>query len=127
MSSGPFTPSVYESNNGLFFPIRIQPETLTLTLNTVANAAPANSPGVGLPSAVVSKGRRAFGLNARLVRIRTPATGGDANYVPRGIIALPVLQASVFAGYGKNQTGTYEINGTAIPVQFVGKTPETLN
>lgn len=126
MSSGGFTISVYESSTGLFFPITIQPETLTLTLNSVANAAPANTPGVGLPSAVVSKGRRSFGVNARLVRVRTPNTGGDPNYVPLGIIALPVLQAATFAAYGKGQTGTYEINGNAIAVQFVGKTPETV-
>jgi hypothetical protein len=127
MSAGGFVTAVYESNQALFFPIRIQPETLTLTLNSVVNAAPANAPGVGFPSAVVSKGRRSFGLNARLVRVRTPNTGGDPNYVPLGIIALPVLQAATFASYGKGQTGTYEINGASVPVQFVGKTPETLN
>lgn len=126
MSSGGFSTSVYESNSGLFFPIRIQPETLTLTLNSQANAAPANTPGAGLPSAVISRGRRSFGVNARLVRVRTPATGGDPNYVPLGIISLPVLQASVYAAYGKGQTGTYEINGSSIAVQFVGKTPETI-
>lgn len=126
MSSGGFITSVYETGTGAFHPIRIQPETLTLTLNGQANAAPANPAGAGLPSAVVSKGRRSLGINARLVRIRTPNTGGDPNYVPLGVISLPVLQAAVFAAYSKGQTGTYEINGNSVAVQFVGKTPETI-
>lgn len=126
MSSGAFLNTVYESGSGLFFPITIQPETLTLTLAGTANTAPANAPGAGLPSAQVSKGRRATGVNARLVRVRTPATGGDANYIPNGVLTLPVLQAATFAAYGKSQTGTYTINGASIAVEYVGKTPETI-
>lgn len=125
MSAGPRTNTVYESGSGLFFPISIQPETLTLTLNNVPNAAPANSPGAGLPSATVSRGRRANGVNARLVRIKftgTPPTGYKAD----SPIALPVLQAATYASYGKGQTGTYNLNGTDFNVEYVGKTPETV-
>ena len=126
MSAGGFVDAVYESNNGVFFPIKVQPETLTLTLDSQVNVSATGTPGIDVPSAQVSKGRSSKGVNCRLVRIRTPATGGDANYVPRGIIALPVFTPAIFALYRRTQTGTYEINGTNIAVQFVGKTAETI-
>lgn len=125
MSAGSPINTVYESNASLIFPITIQPETETLTLNSVANAAPASTPGAGLPSAKVSGGRRAIGVNARLVRVRFTTTTPDG-YKMGGIITLPVLQPSVFNGYGKGQTGTYTLNATAYDVEFVGKTPETV-
>lgn len=125
MSAGPRTNTVYESGGGLFFPISIQPETLTLTLNSVVNAAPANPAGAGLPSATVSRGRRANGVNARLVRIKFTGTP-PAGYKADSPIALPVLQAAAYAAYGKGQTGTYNLNGTDFAVEFVGKTPETV-
>lgn len=126
MSAGVFIDAAYESNDGRFYPMKIQPETITLTLNSIVNASATGPADPTLPSAVVSKGRRSRGVNCRLVRIRTPALGGDANYVPRGIIALPVFLPSVFSQYGRTQVGTYEINGVDIPVQFVGKTPEAI-
>ena len=126
MSSGAFIDTVYESRAGLFFPMRVQPETLTLTLNSVVNDAPTGTAGLGLPSASVSRGRKSNGVNARLVRIRTPNTGGDPNYVPLGVIALPVPDPVSFDAFGKGQTGTYSINGSDIAVEFVGKTPETI-
>ena len=125
MSAGSPINTVYESGAGLFFPISIQPETLTLTLGGVANAAPANPAGAGLPSASVSRGRRANGVNARLVRFKFGATV-PPGYKADSPIGLPVLQAAVFAGYGKGQTGTYTLNGTDYPIEYAGKTPETV-
>ena len=125
MSAGARESVTYESGSGLFFPISIQPETQTFTLNGVANTAPANPPGAGLPSATVSRGRRANGVNARLVRFKfdgTPPPG----YKPDSPIALPVLQAATYTAYGRSQTGTYTLNGTAYNVIYVGKTPETV-
>lgn len=125
MSAGARTNTVYESGAGLFFPISIQPETLTFTLNGASNTAPANTPGAGLPSATVSRGRRANGVNARLVRFKFSGTT-PPGYKPDSPIAIPVLQASVFAAYGKGQSGTYNLNGTDYAVEYVGKTPETV-
>lgn len=125
MSAGVRLNTVYESGAGLFFPISIQPETLTVTLNTVANTAPANPAGAGLPSATVSRGRRANGVNTRLVRFKFTGTP-PAGYKPDSPIAVPVLQASVFAAYGKSQTGTYTLNGTDYAIAYVGKTAETV-
>lgn len=126
MSAGATILSVYDSDGGNSFNIRVQPETLTLTLATVANAAGTGTPAAGLPSAKVSGGRRSIGVNARLIRVRFTGTL-PPGYKMDGIIALPVLQQSVFNGYAKGQTGTYTLNTTNYDVIAVGKTPETIN
>lgn len=126
MSAGQLIDVSYESNTGLFFPLKIQPETESLTLNGVANAAPANTSGVGLPSASVGSGRRSKGVNCRLVRIRFSGATQPPGYLLNGTTTLPVLQAATFNSYGRNQTGTYTLNGTAYDVTFVGKTAESV-
>lgn len=126
MSAGAFLNTGYETNIGVIHPIKIQPETLTLTLNSVANEAPTTPIALSVPSAKVSGSRRAIGVNARLVRIRITATTPPPGYVVGGVITLPVLTQVAFAAYGKGTTGTYTLNGTAYAVEFVGKTPETI-
>ena len=116
----------YENQLGVIHPIRVQPETLTLTLDGVANAAPTGSIAVGVPSAKVSGSRRAIGVNARLVRFRITDATPPPGYAANSIISLPVLTISAFQSYGKAQTGTYTLNGTDYAVAFVGKTPETI-
>lgn len=126
MSQGNFITSVYETNSADLFSVSIQPETLTLTLNTVANTAPTGTPPTGMPSAKVSGGRAAIGVNCRKVRFKF--TGSlPPGYSANRILTVPVLQQSVFNGYGRGQTGTYTLEGTAYDVAFVGKSGETIN
>lgn len=126
MSAGDFLDAFYQTDNGDIVPIRIQPETASLTLNAVANAAATGPASPGFPSAKVSGGRREFGINARLVRVRFTGTLPPGYSGGKSIITLPVLAQSVWAGYSKGQTGTYTLNGTAYDVAFVGKTGETV-
>lgn len=126
MSAGDFTDAFYQTDAGKITTIRIQPETLTLTLNAVANASAAGPPEAGLPSAKVSGGRREFGINARLIRVRFTGTLPPGYSGGKSILTLPVMSQTVFAGYSKGQTGTYTLNGTAYDVVFVGKTGETV-
>jgi len=126
MSAGPFETVAYSTDTGAIYPIKIQPETMTLSIDGTANAAPAGPIQGNLPSAQVSKGRRAHGINARLVRFRF--TGAvPPGYKPDGVISLPVLSQATYAGWGKGQTGTYSIQGTDYAIAFVGKTPEKIN
>lgn len=126
MSAGNFaTDGKYETDTGVVHPIRYQPETTSLSLNTVPNAAPAGAVGANLPSARVGSGRRSFGINARLVRFRFTGTL-PPGYSMNGILTLPVLTPAAFNSYGKSQTGTYTLNGTDYDIAFVGKTPETI-
>lgn len=119
MSSGPFQRTFYELNNGEIAAIRVQPETLALTLGGTANAAPAGPASVP-SSAVVSRGRRSRGINARLVRIvfDTPPAGYKAD----SVITLPWLQDTSFDNLEPNDTGTYL--GSA--VTLIGKTAEAV-
>lgn len=122
MSAGAFQLSVYQlDNTANAASIRVQPETLALTLGGVANAPPAgaaNVPG----SAKVSGGARSIGINARMVRITfgaTPPTGYSAN----STIALPWLVPATFnALAGAGVTGTY----LGAAVTLVGKSPERI-
>ena len=127
MSAGDFlTNAVYETNDGNLVSIRIQPETLTLTLNTVANSQLAGPIDPSYPSAKVSGGRRTLGINARKVRVKFTGALPPGYSGGKDTISLPVLTLAVFTGYGKGQTGTYTLNGTDYDVEFVGKTPEAI-
>lgn len=106
MSAGAFIISTYETDGGTFMPIRVQPETLTLTIEGTANAAPANPSSSVHGSARVGGGKRQLGVKARYVRISfgaTPPTG----YKPNSSLTLPILQRSVWQGISKGNTGTY--------------------
>lgn len=121
MSAGAFESSRYEDDNLNIRRIRVQPETLLLTINGTANSAPAGAVDSGYASAQVSQGRRSLGCNARLVRVRfsgTPPTG----YKPDSVITLPWLQQSSYAALNPGQTGTY----LETAIVLVGKTAEII-
>ena len=121
MSNGPFTFTNYEKNDGIIVAIRVQPETLALTLNAVANDAPAGSPASGYPSAQTSQSRRAIGINARRVTcVYTSAASGD---LPGLRVTLPWLQLATFNALPTNATGTY----LGEPVRLANTLGEEIN
>ena len=121
MSSGAFTDSFYESNElGTIHPIRVQAETLALTLGGQANAAPAGTSAIG-PSAQVSRGKRSIGINARTVTVEL--TAALAGYLAGSKITLPWMDPDTFAAITpKVTTGTY----LSTACKVVGKSPETV-
>jgi hypothetical protein len=121
MSQGAFIIVNYESNKlGTIHPIRIQPETQTLTIGSTSNTAPAGT--AVLPSAQVSQGKRKKGLNARSVTFKFAPGDAPTGYKEESPITLPWLQDNVaFNGAFAGQTGTYQ--GVAISV--VGISNET--
>lgn len=121
MSAGRFnTLAIYETDNLETAGITVQPETLLLTLGGATNESPP--PPASLPSsAVVSRGRRAKGINARLVRIAWTGAA-PIGYDDRGIIALPWLAKATFDALPNRATGTYL--GSAC--RLVGKTSEDI-
>lgn len=123
MSAGPFQTVGYETNDGNVVPIRIQPETLALTLAATANAAPAGAILAGWPSAQVGQGKRSLGINARTVTFRFTDGNAPAGYKNLSPITLPVLQDGVWAAYKKGDLGTYQ----GAPIEFVGKNNEKIN
>lgn len=121
MSSGAFVDSFYLSNElTTTHPIRVQPETIALTLGGQANTAPSGTGAIG-PSAQVSRGKRSIGINARTVTIEL--TASLAGYLPGSKITLPWLDPDTFADITpKVTTGTY----LSTACKVVGKSPETV-
>lgn len=121
MSNGSFTSSRYLSTKtGLIHPIRVQPETLTLVVNGVTNAAPAGA--IANPiSAQVSQGKRSLGLNARTVTVKFPAPG-TSGYKADSPISLPWLNGdTAFNAFAKGQAVTYQ----GLTGEVVGTSAET--
>jgi len=121
MSQGSFQIVNYGSDKlSTVHPIRIQPETLTLTIGGISNAAPAGT--AVLPSAQVSQGKRKKGLNARTVTFKFTPGSQLAGYKPESPITLPWLQNNAtFNGAFAGQTGSYQ----GADVVVVGTANET--
>jgi hypothetical protein len=125
MSAGQFVtvgyPASYDSNQ--IHPIRVQPETLALAVTiastNVVNAA--SSSGINTPiSAVVSRGRRSKGLNARLIRVRFTSVLPEG-YLANSVISLPALNPTLLLA-PTGATGTY----LGEDIEVIGTSPETV-
>lgn len=127
MSAGAYVNGIYVTDQNIAVNISVQPETKSLTLNSIANADGVGPIQAGLPSAKVSGGKRDIGINARKVRIAFTGAVPDGYIGTNGILTLPVLTKTSWDAYEKQTTGTYTLNAVAYPVEFVGKTPETIN
>lgn len=121
MSAGVFETHLYSSNEtGTLHPIRIQPETLSLSLGGTANAAATGT--AILPSAQVSKGKRSIGINARTVTVKFSAANAPEGYKADSPITVPWLQNNAaFTGAVPKVTVVTYLGATAI---LVGKSPE---
>lgn len=124
MSTGAFVESRYQNGlDGGIHPIRVQPETLTLNIGGVANAAPAGPVDNALRAFSGSRRRRGA-VNARKVGLLITASGANG-YEEGSTVYVPVLVAANLASYliPANQTGTY--NGATVRV--IGSSPERIN
>lgn len=121
MSQGAFVRSRYESDAGTVHPIRVQPETIAMTLGGTANGVPAGAVNSGI-SARVSGGRRQLGLTARKVTIAFVAGDVPEGYLEGSTISLPWLNPATFGALGAGATGIYQ--GSA--VELVGKSAESI-
>jgi hypothetical protein len=119
MSSGAFQTATYQSDANTVHRIRVQPETLALTL-----AGAANNPIVGTidsPFAAQSgTSRRSYGLHARLVRFKFLEGSVPAGYLPQSTLQLPWLDRTTFNAIQAGQQGTY-LGST---IEVIGKSPE---
>ena len=120
MSNGPFTLTFYGTDAAPVATIRVQPETLALTIGTTPNAAVTGPSTPGLPSAQSSQSRNAIGINAR--RVRCVYEAGASAGLPGLSITLPWLDPATFATISEGSSGTY--NGE--PVQLRRKLNERI-
>lgn len=105
MSSGAFSASKYETEQGNIVPIKVQPETEALVIGGVTNNPPAGSLTTGFPSAKVSGSNRTIGINARTVTIRL--TASLSGYKDDSPLTIPCLTPTFFAACQFGATGTY--------------------
>lgn len=121
MSAGAFTNSRYTADDGTIYPIRVQPETLALTLGGTANTAPTGAV-TGKIRARTSGGRRRYGVHARKVAIRFTGAVPDG-YAANSIITLPILQPALYnALVSGGTTGTYLGNAVEVVYKTAEKT-----
>lgn len=119
MSSGGFVNANYQSDVGTTHRVKVQPETLELSIDGVANDPTLNQ--VDSPfSARVSGSRRGYGLYARTVTVRFLEGDAPVGYEDEGIITLPWLDPGTFAGILPGKSGQY-LEST---VEVVGKRAE---
>lgn len=127
MSAGAFVRSRYVATYDVdqVHPIKVQPETLQLSL-TLTGGAETNTPPAGATattspiSARVSGGKRTLGLIARKISFRftgAPPTG----YLANQTLTVPMINPN-FSTAAAGTTGTYL--GVAIAV--VGISPEVV-
>lgn len=122
MSAGAFDIVRYETDLGNIVPIRLQPETLQATFNSVLNAAGgtgATTFSPGFPSAMVSKSRRGLGIHCRTVNVRITA-GLPSGYLNNQTYRIPCPNKTVFNGVVRGQTAGY-LGGTGIVVSTSGE------
>ena len=120
MSSGPFVRSFYSTDLLNVVRIRVQPETIALVLDSVANAAPAGPASPGFPSAKVSLNNAEIGINPRNVTIAY--TAGATAGLEGLTVPLPWLVKSTFDALPDGATGTYQ----GEPVELVSKSNERI-
>lgn len=119
MSAGSFSRAKYELDGGTIVPIRVQPETISLTDGTNANDEPAGSVTLDV-TAYARKGNRQYGIGARCITIAwsaAPPTGYEDE-----LLQIPVLTPATFAAYAVGDTVTY----LATAAEIVSKKNEVL-
>jgi hypothetical protein len=124
MSTGSFVDSIYQSNKPAdnLHPIRVQPETLTLTLGGQANTAPAG-PATSELRAFSSTRKRRGAVNARKVGLEITAAGPN-DYLVGSTLYVPWLDPATFydVTLEDDVTGTY--NGASVRV--IGSSEEKI-
>lgn len=117
MSAGTFQYSRYERNDGAIQRIRIQPETLGLTIATVANDPPTAA--IDTAATVYARGsRRRFGVTARKISVLFTGTLPDG--YSGDPVEVPILTPAFFNTITAGATGTY----LTVPIEVLSVTAE---
>lgn len=107
MSAGKFVKVGYTSEAGGTHFIKVQPETVNLSIAGVLNSASATVPD-STPSVRVGGSRRRRGtLYSRMVTIQFDVGAAPAGYIPEGRVSLPWLDRNSFAALKTNDTVQY--------------------
>lgn len=119
MSAGAFQYSRYVDDDGNDWRIRVQPETLALTIAGTANAG---GTGTGATNGTVrtSQSRRGFGVKPRTVSFKFTGTI-PTGYKGDPISNIPLLQEAIYNAATPLATGTY----LGSPIEILSRSPES--
>lgn len=120
MSSGAFSRTKYQADNGDIYAIRVQPETLAANFGS-ANAAPAGA--VDRQGRAKARGSsRELGIKARKIRVVFTGSVPDG-YATNTVLEIPILTPAVYNAIIPDvTTGTY----LGSPALVIGKTGESV-
>lgn len=121
MSAGAFLRSIYETNNGDFARIKVQPETELASAGGVSNDAGAGPVNVPV-SAKVSRGNREIGIKPRLIGIVFEVGQAPSGYKVDSVYYIPALTRAFFDACVVGEEMTY-LQASA---QIVSKLEENL-
>lgn len=120
MSAGEFQRAVYETNEGNFANVRVQPETLAAEVGSATNAEATGDVNQEA-SAIVGGSKRSIGINCRTVTLEwTSEPPADYSGDP---VTIPALTPAFYNACNPNDntaTGTY----LGAAVRAVGRSPE---
>lgn len=113
MSSGDFIRSIYETNNGDFARVKVQPETELATTGTVANDAGAGP--VNIPTrAKVSRGAREIGILPRRIGIVFETGQAPTGYKENSVYYIPALTRAFYDAVVEGSEITYLQNSALV-------------
>lgn len=116
MSAGAFTKTVYQTDAGLLVPVRVQPETLSISFTGAGSNAPAQGPSqVAGTYNLNLNNRRRKPFSARYVAVKFTGTLPDG-YAANQILKIPILTLALFVALVDGTTGTYL--GQQVRVQY---------
>lgn len=109
MSAGSFENGKYQADNNMIYPVRVQPETKGLTIQSVANDYPLGDVGLGMLPIKVSNGRNSRGVRPRfvVVELTEDGSGETAQYLAGTRHRVVVFTSATLTAWDLNATGTY--------------------
>ena len=113
----------YTDGRGIVYPMRTQPATRQLTIETVPNNPSTADVSVGASQLKVSTPRRSTGVKPRKVNIKLTADGaveGLENYSAGETFSVVWFNPTTFAAIELQDTGTYH----GIACEVIGLTCE---
>jgi hypothetical protein len=117
MSAGPFQVARYKADDDTTIaPIRVQPETLSLTVNAQANSSIAEASTTKYYCRS-SGGCREIGMRARRVNFKFDTA--PTPYKQDAILSLPWFDPATFTSIAGGNTGTYIVNGQSHDIKVV--------
>jgi len=121
MSAGAFENGRYQLDNGDVARCRAQPESKALAYSSATNAYTTDA--VTRPGRVrLRQSKRSFGVIARSITVRLPATGQPTGYKPGSLLTIPIFTTAFYDALALAEEVTY----LGVNCELVSRSPEII-